>query len=165
MTDASSVEQGGGLAAAHLHVARTVCRRAERSVVPLTREHEVPEVAGQYLNRLSDFLFVAARFASKVSSSQRRTADRANLPAPLRLRSRGAPTRFGRSPGPRGTRRPLADARRVCQQGDQQPSACLWWEQAQAPSRSHCQNDVSALSWTAAWATTAAAPTRTRCNR
>lgn len=51
----------GSLAAAKAHVARTVTRRAERRVVTLAREEDVnPEVI-RYLNRLSDFLFVAAR--------------------------------------------------------------------------------------------------------
>jgi cob(I)alamin adenosyltransferase len=51
---------GGSPAAAHLHVARTVCRRAERLVVGIQESDE----AIRYLNRLSDFLFVAARFAN-----------------------------------------------------------------------------------------------------
>ena len=52
----------GGRAAAALHVARSVCRRAERAVVPLTRNDCEPCVA-VFLNRLSDYLFVAARTA------------------------------------------------------------------------------------------------------
>jgi cob(I)alamin adenosyltransferase len=52
---------GGSLAAAQLHVARTVCRRAERRVVAL--EGTATTVA--YLNRLSDYLFVAARYANR----------------------------------------------------------------------------------------------------
>lgn len=55
---------GGGLAAAHLHVARTVCRRAERSVAALARDGHVPRAVAVYLNRLSDYLFVAARAAA-----------------------------------------------------------------------------------------------------
>jgi len=55
---------GGGLAAAHLHVARTTCRRAERTVVPLVRDGHAPDVVQRYLNRLSDYCFVAARFAA-----------------------------------------------------------------------------------------------------
>lgn len=52
---------GGSRAAAAAHLARTVCRRAERSVVALGRAERVSEAARQYLNRLSDVLFVAAR--------------------------------------------------------------------------------------------------------
>lgn len=55
---------GGHPVAAHLHLARTICRRAERLVVTLATEEEVrPEIL-TYLNRLSDFLFVAARIAN-----------------------------------------------------------------------------------------------------
>jgi len=59
----------GGLASSHLHVARTVCRRAERCAVPLSRDGQVPAVVSVYLNRLSDFLFAAARFASKTAGA------------------------------------------------------------------------------------------------
>ena len=55
---------GGSLAAANLHVARTICRRAERLVVSLRDEDEATKASITYLNRLSDFLFVAARFAN-----------------------------------------------------------------------------------------------------
>lgn len=52
---------GGSLAAAQAHVARTVCRRAERLVVTLSAQETVNAEARQYLNRLSDYLFVLAR--------------------------------------------------------------------------------------------------------
>jgi len=52
---------GGTRAAAAAHLARTVCRRAERSVVALGRAETVSPLARQYLNRLSDLLFVAGR--------------------------------------------------------------------------------------------------------
>jgi cob(I)alamin adenosyltransferase len=52
---------GGSRAAAAAHLARTVCRRAERGLVALGRAEPVSESARQYLNRLSDLLFVAAR--------------------------------------------------------------------------------------------------------
>ena len=52
---------GGSPKAAALHVARTVCRRAERSVVTLARSQPVKPLIIQYLNRLSDLLFVLAR--------------------------------------------------------------------------------------------------------
>ncbi len=55
---------GGTRSAAALHVARTVCRRAERHVVSLAAGAEVDPVVLAYLNRLSDFLFVAARVAN-----------------------------------------------------------------------------------------------------
>ena len=60
----SFVLPGGTPAAAQLHVARTVCRRAERLMVHLAQEEKVSEAALKYANRLSDFLFVAARFAN-----------------------------------------------------------------------------------------------------
>ena len=50
--------------AAALHLARTVCRRAERSLVALMRDEEVPELFLVYLNRLSDLLFTLARLAN-----------------------------------------------------------------------------------------------------
>ena len=56
---------GGTPKAAALHVARTVCRRAERAVVRLQRDVEVPQVVIVYLNRLSDLLFVLARVANR----------------------------------------------------------------------------------------------------
>ncbi len=52
---------GGTQGAAICHVARTVCRRAERRVVQLSENEEVPLVLIRFLNRLSDFLFVLAR--------------------------------------------------------------------------------------------------------
>lgn len=52
---------GGHLAAAHLHHARTVCRRAERRVITLARTTEVAASILRYLNRLSDLLFAMAR--------------------------------------------------------------------------------------------------------
>ncbi len=52
---------GGTHGAAICHVARTVCRRAERRVVQLSQSEEVPLILIRFLNRLSDFLFVLAR--------------------------------------------------------------------------------------------------------
>jgi cob(I)alamin adenosyltransferase len=57
----SFVLPGGGEAATRLHVARTVCRRAERATVALASEVEVNSAALAYLNRLSDLLFILAR--------------------------------------------------------------------------------------------------------
>lgn len=53
---------GGSAASAHLHLARTVCRRAEREVITLAREEGVGPYVLPYLNRLSDALFVMARY-------------------------------------------------------------------------------------------------------
>ena len=58
---------GGGLAAAHCHLARTICRRAEREVVTLSRSETVRSEAIRYLNRLSDLLFVIARVLARAS--------------------------------------------------------------------------------------------------
>ena len=56
---------GGSRAAACAHLARSVCRRAERSLVALARRETVGERARQYLNRLSDLLFVAGRMLNR----------------------------------------------------------------------------------------------------
>jgi cob(I)alamin adenosyltransferase len=58
---------GGSRAAAAAHLARTVCRRAERSVVALGHKQAVGEHARQYLNRLSDLLFVAGRVLNRAA--------------------------------------------------------------------------------------------------
>jgi cob(I)alamin adenosyltransferase len=60
---------GGTPKAAVLHVARTVCRRAERSAVHLASEVEVPPEVLVYLNRLSDLLFTLARLANHRAGS------------------------------------------------------------------------------------------------
>lgn len=59
---------GGGTSATHLHVGRTVCRRAERSLVFLNDSEEVRPELIKYLNRLSDYLFVLARYISKIEN-------------------------------------------------------------------------------------------------
>ncbi|MCP4419720.1 MAG: cob(I)yrinic acid a,c-diamide adenosyltransferase [Chloroflexi bacterium] len=64
---------GGSLGAAQLHVARTVCRRAERLVIALSREEPVGAHVIPYLNRLSDALFVMARYENRLQ----------NVPEPL----------------------------------------------------------------------------------
>jgi len=53
---------GGCKAAAQSHVCRAVCRRAERSVIVLSKHYDVPTVVTAYLNRLSDYLFTFARY-------------------------------------------------------------------------------------------------------
>ena len=58
---------GGTRAAALAHLARTVCRRAERSLVALGRAEPVGERARQYLNRLSDLLFVLGRTLNRAA--------------------------------------------------------------------------------------------------
>jgi len=59
---------GGSSAAAKIHLSRTVCRRAERAVVRLAHADEVGQGCIVYLNRLSDLLFVLARYANAVKS-------------------------------------------------------------------------------------------------
>jgi cob(I)alamin adenosyltransferase len=53
---------GGSIGAAQLHVARTICRRTERDVLTLAREEPIGRLVMVYLNRLSDLLFVMARY-------------------------------------------------------------------------------------------------------
>ena len=61
---------GGGQAGAMLHIARTVCRRAERQVVALSEKIDVNSDVIVYLNRLSDFLFVMARVVNHREGKQ-----------------------------------------------------------------------------------------------
>jgi cob(I)alamin adenosyltransferase len=61
----SFILPGGGAAAAHLHLARTVVRRAERQAVAAAAEAALNPEALRYINRLSDHLFVLARLAAK----------------------------------------------------------------------------------------------------
>ncbi|WP_108662258.1 cob(I)yrinic acid a,c-diamide adenosyltransferase [Acuticoccus kandeliae] len=61
----SFVLPGGSALSAQLHLARTVSRRAERIMVELAQDEPVGEAALRYINRLSDFLFVAARVANR----------------------------------------------------------------------------------------------------
>jgi cob(I)alamin adenosyltransferase len=61
----SFILPGGGAGAAHLHLARTIVRRAERKAVAAAREVPLNPLALAYLNRLSDHLFVLARLAAK----------------------------------------------------------------------------------------------------
>jgi cob(I)alamin adenosyltransferase len=53
-----------------LHLCRTVCRRAERAVVRLAREEAVNPAVVTYLNRLSDLVFVLARYANKADGAE-----------------------------------------------------------------------------------------------
>ncbi|MEO0997472.1 MAG: cob(I)yrinic acid a,c-diamide adenosyltransferase [Pseudomonadota bacterium] len=59
---------GGGPAAAACHLARTICRRAERRVQTLAHEQDISPLALRYLNRLSDLLFVIARVLARAES-------------------------------------------------------------------------------------------------
>jgi cob(I)alamin adenosyltransferase len=52
---------GGNLLVSYCHIARCVCRRAERAVLRLSKTEESPEIVNKFLNRLSDFLFVLSR--------------------------------------------------------------------------------------------------------
>ncbi|MGZ5263344.1 MAG: ATP:cob(I)alamin adenosyltransferase, partial [Kaistella sp.] len=61
---------GGGKAATALHICRTVCRRAERSLVFLNESEKVRPELIKYLNRLSDYLFVLARYVSKINGEK-----------------------------------------------------------------------------------------------
>lgn len=60
---------GGHVAVSHCHVARTICRRAERRITELQSVSFVEPLVLTYLNRLSDYLFVAARFVGKKASA------------------------------------------------------------------------------------------------
>lgn len=61
------IHPGGAPIAANLHVARTICRRAERYVVELSGQEAVSEACIVYLNRLSDLLFMLARYANHLA--------------------------------------------------------------------------------------------------
>lgn len=64
---------GGHPAGSFLHLARSLCRRAERAVVPLKEHAEVSEPVFAYLNRLSDYLFVLSRYVNKLLESPETT--------------------------------------------------------------------------------------------
>ena len=63
----SFILPGGTELAAQLHFARTVCRKAERSIVHLSKKEAIGEEIPSYVNRLSDLLFVLARYANRTS--------------------------------------------------------------------------------------------------
>ena len=63
----SFVLPGGTPVAARLHVARTICRRAERETLRAAAEHEIGPLVGIYLNRLSDLLFILSRVANALA--------------------------------------------------------------------------------------------------
>ena len=100
----SFILPGGGMIAAFLHQARTVCRRAERDVLRLMRrEHVGPHVL-EYVNRLSDLLFVLSRWVSH------------HMGEPEYLWEKGLTLPVGRPPRARGAAarpRPARKARRA----------------------------------------------------
>nr|XP_004544597.1 cob(I)yrinic acid a,c-diamide adenosyltransferase, mitochondrial [Maylandia zebra] len=66
----SFILPSGGKSSAALHLARTVCRRAERSVAPIVQSGEADPDVAKFLNRLSDYLFTVARYASMKEGSE-----------------------------------------------------------------------------------------------
>ena len=60
---------GGNLAVSHCHIARSVCRRAERNVIALAEQSPVNEIIVTYLNRLSDYLFILSRQLTKETNA------------------------------------------------------------------------------------------------
>ena len=64
---ANFIFPGGSVAGAFLHMARSICRRAERAIVRLSAREDVNASVARYLNRLSDYLFMAARLANHLS--------------------------------------------------------------------------------------------------
>lgn len=64
---------GGSQAGATLHVARTICRRAERAAVACHKVDEISDVCIKFLNRLSDFFFVIARYENKQAGIREET--------------------------------------------------------------------------------------------
>ena len=57
---------GGHPMVSHCHIARAICRRAERACLRFGAEKELPEFVGKYLNRMSDYLFVLSRYTAKL---------------------------------------------------------------------------------------------------
>jgi len=55
---------GGSVHVAYIHIARTVCRRAERNILRLSSVEDIDSMLIKYINRLSDYLFVLARKVS-----------------------------------------------------------------------------------------------------
>jgi cob(I)alamin adenosyltransferase len=61
---------GGIAAVSNCHIARCVCRRAERAVLRLNEAEEIPHIIIKFLNRLSDYLFVLSRLISYTSGNE-----------------------------------------------------------------------------------------------
>jgi len=66
----SFILPGGHTTSSYCHVCRSICRRAERQVVPFARENRDTELVLKFLNRLADYLFVLARYIIKISGSE-----------------------------------------------------------------------------------------------
>ena len=86
----SFVLPGGGTAGATLHLARTVCRRAERTVTALVRKKTAGPWTARYLNRLSDLLFVQSRWIAKKSRKKETLWQHGLEPAPKKRSKRKA---------------------------------------------------------------------------
>ncbi len=72
---------GGSRAAASCHLARTICRRAERRVLTLAKLETINPIGLKYLNRLSDLLFVAARVLARANEGEEILWDRSRFPS------------------------------------------------------------------------------------
>ncbi|XP_029960650.1 corrinoid adenosyltransferase MMAB [Salarias fasciatus] len=72
----SFILPSGGKCSAALHLARTVCRRAERSVAPIVRSGEADPDVAKFLNRLSDYLFTVARYAAMKEGNEEKIYQR-----------------------------------------------------------------------------------------
>lgn len=66
----SFILPGGSIVVSHCHIARCVCRRAEREVLKLAENEKVPEIIIKFLNRLSDYLFVLAELINYESGNE-----------------------------------------------------------------------------------------------
>ncbi|MFP6625860.1 MAG: cob(I)yrinic acid a,c-diamide adenosyltransferase [Deltaproteobacteria bacterium] len=85
----SFVLPGGGMAGATLHLARTVCRRAERLVTALVAKRSAGPWTARYLNRLSDLLFVQSRWIAIKTKKAETLWQHGLHPPPLKRRGRG----------------------------------------------------------------------------
>jgi cob(I)alamin adenosyltransferase len=66
----SFILPGGSIAVSNCHIARCVCRRAERAVLRLNEQEDTPEMVRKFLNRLSDYLFVLSRIIGLESGNE-----------------------------------------------------------------------------------------------
>lgn len=71
---------GGHPAASFIHLARSICRRAERTVVPLHQKGDVPDAVMAYLNRLSDYLFVLSRYVNFLANTPEKEWEKESHP-------------------------------------------------------------------------------------